>query len=107
MNHQHVFSVLVTLGLSHRDADVYIYLATRGPQEKKKVAETLQLQDNQLNETLDDLENKGIISFKVRRSELVFACPFYQALNVLLEAYMKETNALEWNKEEILQNGKD
>jgi sugar-specific transcriptional regulator TrmB len=102
MSNQRLLNALVSLGLSQRDAKVYIYLATKGPQEAKKIAETMNLQENRLSRILEDLKNKKIVTFKLQQSELFFALPFYEALDVLLKTYMKETQTIEQNKDEIV-----
>ena len=73
MNHQRVLSALVKLGLSTTDAQVYIHLAIEGPQKASNIAETLNLQEQQLYKVLENLKNKGIIDYTFENITLFFA----------------------------------
>jgi len=102
MNHQRILDALVSLGLSQNDAKVYIHLAARGPQEAWSIADALRLQEQQLCKALENLKNKGIATSVLEGSTLFFALPFNNALELLVEAHLKEAKDVELNKDDIL-----
>jgi hypothetical protein len=78
LSHERVLKALVSLGLSRRAAEVYVFLATKGPQKKR------------------------IVRAARDCSALYSALPFEKAIDLLLEAKRKEAQSIEQNKEEIL-----
>ncbi len=102
MNHKRVLNALASLGLSQTDAEVYIHLATRGPQEAESIAEGLRMQEDLLRKALENLKNKGLVTFTSKQSTLFFALSFNKALDLLIEKHIKETQELERSKDETL-----
>ena len=103
MSHERVLKALVSLGLSRRAAEVYVYLATKGPQKTEDIADTLKLNKQQgLHSTLKKLQEKRIVRATRDCSALYSALPFEKAIDLLLEAKRKEAQTIEQNKEEIL-----
>ncbi len=94
------------LGLSQTDAEVYIHLATKGPQEAGPIAESLKLQSDLLYSTLEKLKQKGVVTPTFQQYYLFSALPFYKALDILVRAHVKETREIEKSKNEILSNWK-
>jgi sugar-specific transcriptional regulator TrmB len=101
---ERVLKALTKLGLSQREAEVYIYLATKGPQKAGNIAETLKLSEQYLCSTLKSLQNKRIINVTLEYSTQFSALPFEKALGLLAEAQRKEAQRIEENKEEILSD---
>jgi len=102
MNHQNVLKTLVTLGLSHTDAEVYIHLAIKGPQKAGNIADALKLEEELLSHSLKYLQNKGVVDSTLERSALFSALPFDKVLELLMKEHIKETQNIEQNKDEIL-----
>ncbi len=102
MSLERVLKALTKLGLSQREAEVYVHLATKGPQKAGKIAETLNLNKQQLGFTLKILQNKRIVNVTLEYSAQFSALPFETALDVLAEAKRKEAQRIEEHKEEIL-----
>ena len=102
MSGERVLNALVNLGLSETDSKVYIYLATHGPQEPRNIADTLKLKEELLRKALENLKDKGIVTFALEQSTLFFALPFNAALEVLMKAHLKEAQEMELSKGEIL-----
>lgn len=106
MNHARINKALTDLGLSQTDANVYIYLATNGPQKAEKIVETLKLKEQLLYQSIAKLKDKGIVSSAFEQSALFSALPFDKALELLLKAHLKEAQTLEQDKNEILSKWK-
>lgn len=101
---ERVLKALMNLGLSRRDAEVYIYLASKGPQKAANIAETLKLNKQQLQSTLKNLQNRKIVKATFEYSAQFKALPFETALDLLTEAKRKETRRIEESKREILSH---
>ena len=102
MNNQRVLNALASLGLSPTDALVYVCLATRGPQELANIAQTLRIQEKQISLSLNTLQNKGIVNSPIEKTALFSALPFEKALELLLQAHLREARDIEQNRKEIL-----
>jgi sugar-specific transcriptional regulator TrmB len=101
---ERVLKALTKLGLSQREAEVYIYLATKGPQKAGNIAETLNLNKQYLCFTLRSLKNKRIVNVTREYSTQFSALPFETAIDLLAEAQRKEAQRIEENKETILSH---
>lgn len=101
---ERVLKALTKLGLSQIEAEVYIYLATKGPQRAGAIAETLNLSKQYLCSTLKSLQNRKIINATREYSTQFSALPFETAIDLLAEAQRKEAQRIEENKETILSH---
>jgi sugar-specific transcriptional regulator TrmB len=101
---ERVLKALMNLGLSQKEAEVYVYLATKGPQKAANIAETLKLTRPQLQSTLKNLQDKKIVKATFEYSAQFSALPFETALDLLTEKKRKETRHIEENKQEILSH---
>ena len=97
-----MIKTLTSLGLSQTDANVYVYLATMGPQKAENISDALKLQEQLLHQSLENLQGKGIVNLPLEQSALFFALPFDKALELLVKAHLKEARVLEQNRGEIL-----
>ena len=104
MSLQRIIKTLESLGLKRVDAEVYIYLAKRGPQDRKEIADALKIRRKQLSTVLKTLQNKGIITIKLERSELFSALAFKEALDILVEVNMEQARGIKETKEELLSS---
>ena len=102
LSHERVLKSLVGLGLSETDAEVYVYLATNGPQERQTLAEALKIQEQQLVLSLKNLRDKNIVNATVKRPAEFSAVPFGKALDLLVKAHLREARNIEQDKDEIL-----
>ena len=90
-----------SLGLSQTETRVYIYLATNGPQNASKIADSLKIKRSIICQSLEKLQDKGVVTF-VGEKPLFLAMPFDKALELLMKAYLEDAQAIEENKDEIL-----
>ena len=107
MSQQRVLKALINLGLSQIDADVYVFLANSGPQKTEKIAEELQLQEQTLYHSLENLANKGVVNSTHEHLALFYALPFDKALEILVKEQLKQAQVMEQNKDEILSKWKN
>jgi len=90
------------LGLSEKEAEVYVFLAKTGPQKGRNIAEALKLYKQQLYRSLKRLQSKEIVNATLQRPSQFSAIPFDKALDLLVKAHLKEARGIEQEKEEIL-----
>ena len=92
------------LGLKRMDAEVYVYLAKKGPQKGLNVADSLKIRKQQLYSILKNLQTKGVVTTSSECPGLFSAVLFEKALEVLVEANMEQAKAIKESKEELFSN---
>ncbi len=102
MSYKRVLNALIGLGLPKRDAEIYLYLATKGPQEADNVADKLKLSKQQINSSLTNLQEKRIVIPKPKHSTHFIALPFEKTIVLLMETKKEEVQRIKQNREEIL-----
>ena len=98
---------LESFGLKRVDAEVYIYLAKKGPQKGIDLADALKIRKRQLYSILKALQNKGIVIVCPEHPALFSALAFEEALDLLVEANVEQAKAIEAAKEELLSSWRD
>jgi sugar-specific transcriptional regulator TrmB len=102
MSLERVLRILENFGLARTDAEVYVYLAKRGPKNEKDLANALKLAQQQLYSSLKNLQNKGIITATVEKSALFSAVAFERVLELLVKANIEQAQSIKETKEDIL-----
>jgi sugar-specific transcriptional regulator TrmB len=93
---------LVSLGFTETDAQVYVFLATEGPQKARDVTNALKLYKQQLYRTLKNLQSKGIINASPEYPARYSAVLFDKILDLLIKAKTEQQKTLQESKEELL-----
>ena len=104
MSLERVFKVLVSLGLSEPDARIYMYLALRGPKKPNDVVNNLKINQQQILQSLKNLQNKDIIFTDKKNKKLFSALSFEKTLKLLIKTQNEQTTILQEN---LLSNWKD
>jgi sugar-specific transcriptional regulator TrmB len=100
---ERIFEALVDLGLSEPDARVYIFLALNGPKDAKFLIERLKISQQQILQSLTNLQNKEIILTNNKTRKIFSALSFEKTLKLLIEMKKKQTRKrydhllLNWN----------
>ena len=102
MSLEKALKTLVSLSLSLTDAQVYVYLAKKGPLKGNDLAEALGLPRNQLDLCLENLMNKGIINTVSEGSDKYFDISFEKVLDDFMKAPREKAKALQASKKELL-----
>lgn len=97
-----MLKTLIDLGLSRTDAEVYIFLATKAPQNAKDIANALKMKNQRLYPSLRNLQNKGIINCTSEHPKLFSAVPIEEALRSFISANLEEAQHMAENRETIL-----
>jgi sugar-specific transcriptional regulator TrmB len=103
---ERIFKALESLGLSQIDAQVYMFLALKGPKKTKVLVENLKISRQQIRSSLKHLQGKGIIVADVDRQGAFSALLFEEALELLIETEKEKTELLQETKKSILQDWK-
>jgi sugar-specific transcriptional regulator TrmB len=101
-----VIDTLVSLGLKRIDAEVYIFLAKKGPHRGKDIANALKITKQQLYPSLKNLQNKGIVKSTLKRPALFSAVPIEKVLSMFLKTRTEENQCMIQNKEQLLSSWK-
>jgi sugar-specific transcriptional regulator TrmB len=99
-----MLKTLVGLGLRELDAEVYVFLATNGPQEAKNIAIALKLYRQQLYRSLKNLQSKGIVNASPEQPVRFSAVLFERVLELFLKAKIEQQQTLQESKEELLSS---
>ncbi len=97
-----MLKALIDLGLSKTDAEVYVFLATKAPQNAKDIANALKMKNRRLYSCLRNLQNKGIINCTEEHPKLFSAVPMEEALSSFINANLEEAQHMEKNKKKII-----
>jgi sugar-specific transcriptional regulator TrmB len=96
---ERVIKALVGLGLSRSDAEVYVYLAKKGPRKVEDLAKALIYNKHKIYASIKNLQNKGLVS---KRDSIFSALPFEEALDLLIKKEKEQTQVMHESKEELL-----
>jgi sugar-specific transcriptional regulator TrmB len=105
MSRKRIVSTLTSLGLSREEIRIYVFLATEGPRESQTVAKTLKITQLKAAKCLEILKNKGLVMIinNVVPSQL-YAIPFENALDLLVETNLKQAQNTEQNRSSIIKD---
>jgi sugar-specific transcriptional regulator TrmB len=101
---ERIIKSLEGFGFKRIEAEVYIYLAKRGPQEGMDLANALKIRKQQLRHILKNLQTKGAVTVRLDDPEVFSAKAFEKMLDLLIEANIEQARAIEETKEELLSS---
>ena len=104
MSIERVLRTLEGFGLKSIDAEVYVYLAKKGPQKRINIADVLKISKRHLYPILKTLQDKGLVTASPEHPALFSALAFEKALDLIVEANMEQAKAIKETKEELLSN---
>ena len=99
--------VLRDLGLSRREAEVYIFLSRRGPQGANSVSTMLKIERVQTYRALKSLQEKGIVEATLETPTRFSAVPFDGLLASLIITRKGRISELEAQKEALVDYWKN
>jgi len=97
-----VIETLVRFGLKRIDAEVYAFLAKKGPHRGKDIAKVLKITKQKLYPALKNLKEKGIVTSTSKRPALFSAEPIEKVLTKFMESRTKEIQNMIQKKEKLL-----
>jgi sugar-specific transcriptional regulator TrmB len=99
---ERALDTLVSLGLTQTDAQVYVFLAKKGPHRKKDLADALKLTKQQLYRSLKSLLAKGMVSATRERPAQFSAVSLEKVLDQFMKARKEQAKALKASRKELL-----
>lgn len=102
MSLERVIKALIGLGLTRVDAEVYVYLAKKGPQKVVDLARVLKFSKQKILTSLENLQNKGIVTVNLEDCTVFYALPFEKALELLIKTEKQQTQVMQETKEVLL-----
>ena len=102
MSLERVLKTLEGLGLSRTDAEVYVYLAKKGPKNGRELADALQVTKQQLYPSLKNLRSKGVVTVSLERPALFSAVAFEKVVDLLIAIKVEQAKAIKETKKELL-----
>ena len=103
MSLERVITALSDLGLSRIDAEVYVYLAKKGPNKVVALARATNINKQKIYSSLKTLQTKGLVS----KDRTTFsALPFEEALDLLIKIEKEQAQAMHESKEKLLATWK-
>ena len=107
MSLERILRLLEDLGLSKDEAEVYVYLAKKGPQTIKALTENLKKNNNEIVRTLKGLEEKQITTRKTRRSTFFLAIPFEKLLTDYAKIRFNQAKRIEKTRLSFMADWKE
>jgi sugar-specific transcriptional regulator TrmB/CBS domain-containing protein len=107
LSEEGVMKVLRDLGLSRREAEVYIFLSRRGPQGANSVSTMLKIERVQTYRALKSLQEKGIAEATLETPTRFSAVPFDGLLTSLITTRKSRISELEAQKEALVDYWKN
>jgi sugar-specific transcriptional regulator TrmB len=92
---ERIIQALVSLGLTTVDAQVYVCLASKGPNKVTKLSEILNFSKTKIYSSLKKLQIKGLVT---KDSATYSAVPFEDAIEILIKTKKNVTKGLQETK---------
>jgi hypothetical protein len=96
---ERVIDALIDNGLSRIQAEIYVYLAKKGPKTIEYLTKILLYNRKEIEKSLKNLQFERLVT---RNQEMFCALPFEEALNLLIETKKEQSNRIEKNKKQLL-----
>lgn len=96
--------ILQNLGFKQTDSEVYLFLTTMGPQERKSIAVALHLNKQQLYRTLKNLQSRGIVNVSQQSPAFFSATNIEEIVDSMINAKKEQALTLHQTKEVLLSS---
>jgi sugar-specific transcriptional regulator TrmB len=106
MSLRRILETLKGLGFSQSDANVYVFLAKKGPHRGKDLCAALDMPKPFLYQCLSKLESKGVVNATPERPSWFSVVPFEKVLELLIKSKMEEAQSAQRDKEKALSDWK-
>ena len=101
MSRDAVLKILMRIGIHQKDAEVYLFLAIKGPNKAEDIINSLQMPSFQLQNSLKKLQEKELVA----AAPIKFvALPLETVLDRLAKARLQEAQEIEEKKRIILDH---
>lgn len=104
MSLEKIIKILEGLSLERNEAEVYVYLAKKGPQKAKDLAGVLKIRKQQLYSILKKLQAKGVVTASHKQTTIFSALDFEKTLDLLVKDNIKQAKSIMITMEELLSS---
>ena len=94
MSLEKIIKILEDFGFKRTEAEVYVYLAKKGPQTVKNMFDALKISKQQLYLILKNLKTKSVIKVSSKRSMVFTALPFEEILDLLVKTNLEQAKRI-------------
>lgn len=101
MSLERVITAIIGLGLSRVDAEIYVYLAKKGPNKVVTLARDMNISKHKIYTSLRTLQTKGLVS---KDRYMFSALPFEEALELLIKMEKEQAEAMHEIKDNRLDS---
>jgi len=102
LDEKRLYEILRELGLSKKQADIYLFLSRRGPQKAHSVATRLNIDRAQIYRSLKNLQEKGILELTIEAPTRYIAVPIEPLIESLIEGKKSEVASIESTKTDLI-----
>jgi sugar-specific transcriptional regulator TrmB len=102
MSREVLLNTLVDFGLKRTEAQIYAFLAKKGPQRGKDLVRALKITRQQVYPSLKKLQQRGIVNSTTKRPAVFSAVSIEEVLDMFIKTRIEETQRLIQNKEKAL-----
>jgi sugar-specific transcriptional regulator TrmB len=104
LNFELAIETLVGLGFKPTDAQIYVFLAKKGPKRGKDLVNSLKVTKQQLYPSLKNLQERGIVNSTHERPALFSAVSIEVVIDELIEKRIEEIQHMIKNKEKLISS---
>lgn len=98
MSLEKIIKSLVEMGFKRVQAEVYVYLAKKGPKTIEDLTQVHIFSEKEIRTSLNFLQRKGLMT----QNQMVYsALPFEEALNLLIQKQKEDQESFEKLKNEL------
>jgi sugar-specific transcriptional regulator TrmB len=102
MSLERVLKALEEFKISKKEANIYIYLAKKGPKNNIELARALRMDRQKLLSILQTIESKGLVVARSNRITVYSALPFEKLIECLVHLKIQEAEEINIKKIELL-----
>jgi PAS domain S-box-containing protein len=107
MSEKMVLETLRSIGLTEKDAEVYIQLAKRGTIIARDLTKSYKINKAQVYRSLKNLQSKGIVEASLETPQNFTAMPFEKVYDLYLRVKDEELKKVEQNRKTAMQQWRD
>ena len=101
MSLERIIKILESFGFKRIEAEVYVYLAKKGPQKANDLADALRIHKRQLYSILKKLQTKGLVIATHKQTKVFSAIDFEKTLDQLVKENVEQAKAMKKILEEL------
>ncbi len=104
MSREWILKTLMDQGVPRIDVNIYIFLIEEGPNNRKNIADKLNLSRREVCNSLTHLKAIGIVNEIPKCPAMISPLSFDRVLRLFLEIKKKQTKELQERKETLLES---